>query len=873
VNQTFPPTNRERDNLQSILFILSSLFLFFYSIVLTLSPNIRTGSISAPLNWEHWFGFAIWLIGFSYLNYRSQKKLEVRDPYILPVIGLLSGWGLLTIWRLNTYFATRQTIWLIICMVFFAVGLQFPNLPDILKRYKYIWLILALGLTALTFLLGVYPSGLGPELWLGCCGLYIQPSEFLKILFLIYLASYLADRIPFHLKIMPILFPTFVMILIALGILVVQRDLGSASLFLLFYFTMLYIASSKRRILIIGGLSLLIAGVIGYQNINLIHVRIDSWLNPWADAGGKSYQIVQSFIAIANGGIIGRGPGIGNPELIPIPHSDFIFSAIAEEAGLVGTVGILVLFGILIGRGMIVSIQASNPYHRFLAAGIVSLLLIQSIIIIGGNLGMLPITGLTLPLISYGGSSLVISFFSILLLLLISSKRDQEPLALQSTKSLQFTSFLFLIVLTLLGIGNGLWSVIFSDELLSRYDNPRLAIADSYVKRGSILDRKNDPLTSTIGTSGDYQRNISYPLLSAVLGYSSQIVGQSGIESTMDGYLRGLQGTPSSLVWLHHLLFGQHPPGLDVRLSIDGSLQAAVDEILEDAKGAVVIINSQNGEILASATSPTFNANELENNWSAWAESPDSPMLNRVTMGRYPLGAAAGPMLLAKTIEDSYLPAIPDNHAINYQGVSWGCAEKPEENEWGDLVMNGCPGALAAMGSQFEQYQIQNYYDKLGFFEELDIRLPTIKGEYPHEIAKKNDPLYQISGVTLSPLHVARAAAAISNNGNMPNPKIVSSVNTPAQGWISLGSNVSRPLFSTKTANEVIQLLRVDDMPVWQSYGGGIATNQSYSWYVGGSIPEWQGTPFVTAVILEEADAVKAKNLGLRIAELMTKPQ
>ena len=315
---------------------------------------------------------------------------------------------------------------------------------------------------------------------------------------------------------------------------------------------------------------------------------------------------------------------------------------------------------------------------------------------------------------------------------------------MQSTKSLQFTSLLFLVILTTLGIGNGLWSVVYSDELLARDDNPRPAIADSYVKRGSILDRKNDPLTSTVGSSGGYQRFVSYPLLSAVLGYSSQIYGQSGIESTMDGYLRGLQGTPSSLVWMHHLLFGQHPPGLDVRLSIDGSLQEAVDEMMADEKGAIVIINSQNGEILVSATSPTFNANDLDENWSAWSESSDLPMLNRVTMGEYPIGAAAGPLILAKTIEHSYLPAVPQNQAVNYQGVSWDCAEKPEENEWGNLVMNGCPGALSTMGSQFDQYQIKDYYEKLGFFDEVDIRLPTIKGDYPDKITKEHRSIVSI---------------------------------------------------------------------------------------------------------------------------------
>jgi hypothetical protein len=178
---------------QGRLLMLAALFLGLFALALTLSPAARARAWDVDYRWSHWLGVAVWLVGFGLIHRESRRWLPQRDPYLVPLMAVLSGWGLLTIWRLTTYYGTRQTIWLALALGFFAVGLRLPTGLDFLRRYKYLWLTGGLILTGLTLLLGTNPMGYGPRLWLGCCGFYMQPSEPLKLLLIVFLAAYLAD--------------------------------------------------------------------------------------------------------------------------------------------------------------------------------------------------------------------------------------------------------------------------------------------------------------------------------------------------------------------------------------------------------------------------------------------------------------------------------------------------------------------------------------------------------------------------------------------------------------------------------------------------------------------------------------------------------
>ena len=244
---------------------------------------------------------------------------------------------------------------------------DFHKIFSFLRRYKYILLLSGLILSGLTLIFGTNPQGIGPRLWLGCCGVYFQPSEPLKLLLVIYLAAYLADRHSIRFSSLQLFTPTIVLTGIALLLLLVQRDLGTASIFIFLFTIIVFIVTGKKRVLLGAVILLSSALLIGYFFIDIIHIRVESWLNPWNDPAGHSYQIVQSLLAIANGGTTGRGPGLGSPLLVPVAVSDFIFAALVEESGLVGTIGLIITIWLILSRGIIASLRAADRFRRFLA--------------------------------------------------------------------------------------------------------------------------------------------------------------------------------------------------------------------------------------------------------------------------------------------------------------------------------------------------------------------------------------------------------------------------------------------------------------------------------------------------------------------------
>ena len=413
------------------------------------------------------------------------------------------------------------------------------------------------------------------------------------------------------------------------------------------YAVIVFAGTGNKNVLIFSTLVLILAAVAGYALFDVVSQRVDAWINPWLDPAGRSYQVVQSLLAVANGGLIGRGVGMGSPGLVPISQSDFIFSAISEEAGLIGAIGILALLALLVNRGMRLGMKSADPFHRLLAIGLVVHLVGQSILIIAGNLRLLPLTGVTLPFVSYGGSSLLVSFFELLCLLLISARQEEiqglqpEILKAQTNLNLIISAGLMLGLAGTAVIA-GWWGLVRGPDLLTRTDNPRRTIADRYVKRGSILDSHDNPLAESNGTAGNIQRSYPYSPLGPLVGYTDPVYGQAGLEASLDPYLRGLKGYPASTSWWEHLLYGQPPPGLDVRLSLESDLQARADELLAGRKGALVLLNAHSGEVLAMASSPSLDANQLNTNWESLVKDPNSPLLDRAAMGMYPAGNALG---------------------------------------------------------------------------------------------------------------------------------------------------------------------------------------------------------------------------------------
>jgi hypothetical protein len=185
------------DRTQARFLALAAVFVALYALVLTLSPSLREGGGESGLLWGPWLGFVVWLVAFGVAHVQSARLLPDRDPFLLPIAALLSGWGMLTIWRLLPTFGLRQSLWLLVSVAVLVLGFRLPNDLVFLRRYKYLWLTGSLLLTGLTLFLGTNPMGDGPRMWLGCCGIYLQPSEPLKLMLIAYLAAYMADRQPY----------------------------------------------------------------------------------------------------------------------------------------------------------------------------------------------------------------------------------------------------------------------------------------------------------------------------------------------------------------------------------------------------------------------------------------------------------------------------------------------------------------------------------------------------------------------------------------------------------------------------------------------------------------------------------------------------
>ena len=781
-------------------------FLVLQTLIITLSPAVRERNLDVDYRWSQWLALLLWGLFIARAHRSILDKLPDADPYLFPAAAFLSGWGLLTIWRLDSGFGARQALWLGVSMVVFSFGMQIPTTLSFLRRYKYLLLTGGLILTGLTLLFGTNPTGFGPRLWLGCCGVYFQPSEPLKLLLVAYLAAYFADRLPIQLRTFPLIYPTLFLSGLAILLLLVQRDLGTASIFIALYTIILYLATGRRRTLLISAFLLIFVGFAGYYLVDIIHARINSWINPWDDPSGGAYQIIQSLLAVANGGLEGRGPGLGSPALVPVAMSDFIFVAIAEETGLIGTIGLITLFGLILARGLRTALRAPDSFRRLLAAGITAYFGIQALLIIGGNLRLLPLTGVTLPFVSYGGSSLLTSFVALLFLLLISNHLDEEPALLPKPQPyIALGTFLFLGLFAA-ALTNGWWAIVRGPDLLLRTDNPRRTIEDRYVLRGFLLDRSNTVINTTEGKVGSYTRIYKYPDLAPVVGYNHPIYGQAGLEASLDEYLRGLRGNPASTLWWNHLVYGMSPKGLNVRLSIDLYLQYRSDEMMTDHTGAAILMNAQTGEILVMSSHPTFNPNYLNEIGSQLNKDPDKPLINRAAAGLYPTGSLIDP--LARAL-------------------------------FGDVDPN--------------ETELRKVYEAFGFH-----RIPEARMQVAESLSNA-----ELENLHVTPLQVVLASAALSNDGMVPAPRIATAVNTPNDGWIILPA-LGTPFkaVGAAAAEEAAGSFIQQGHNYWSHTGQATEKDSAVTWFIAGTPPNWQASPLVVVVLLEEENVSLAQRIG-----------
>lgn len=392
----------------SLLFLVSVVIgceaLFFY--ITTPEPNVNIFYAAGALI------LLLYLIHFILLWQNPQA-----DQMLLPIAAMLSVLGLLGIYRIDPALAFKQWIWLMLSLMCFLAVLIFFKDYRILEEYKYLFMVLALIFLIITVIMGTKVGG--ARAWLSIGDFRFQPAELVKLLLIFFLSSYLQEykeilgtrKSRFFSWPEPRAFaPLIVMLILSLGLLVLQKDLGQALIFFGIFLIMLYISTGRASFLLIGLSVFALGTLLAYYLFGHFRVRVAAWLNPWDKLDSGGYQIAQSLFAIASGGYFGSGVGLGQPQVIPAAATDLIFAVLTEEMGLLGGIGIIILFVLLSYRGFRAAMSADSQFGMLLGSGLTSLLALQSFVILSGVMKLLPLTGVTLPFVSYGGSSLVVSY-------------------------------------------------------------------------------------------------------------------------------------------------------------------------------------------------------------------------------------------------------------------------------------------------------------------------------------------------------------------------------------------------------------------------------------------------------------------------------
>ena len=613
-------------------------------------------------SWEYLVVPGALFASFALTHIILRWRAPGADPVLLPVAFALSGFGLAILTRLAPDEVMQQVTLLflaIAAMIFILLAM--PKLER-LADYKYTMFLGCIILQILPFVPGLGRTYFGATRWISIGGFSLQPGEIAQILLILFLAGYLADnremlsistRKLFNAIPIPeprTLAPLVVMWAISFFIMVVQRDLGASLLFFSVFLAILY-AATGRFMYIVAGLGLFSAGAyFAYTTFSHVQVRVANWIDPFADPSGQSFQLIQSLFAFSSGGIFGLGPGNGLPHRIPLVQDDFIFAAIGEELGLLGGAFIIFCFLILIYRGLSIASRAKTDMAAFTAVGIVAAIGFQAFVIIGGVTRLIPMTGVTLPFISRGGTSLLAVFILLALLLRAGDETTGIDTEMKSTggglsilgrvaigKRMTVLAVFFSVLMLLL-VGNLTWlQVLNARELNNHPLNTRNLVIEARNPRGAILTADGVVLANSMpvapeegsGRAVTYQRVYPEGTFAAhIIGYHSQQFGRAGIEAIANDALTGQR---SFATWndAFDAALGKPVPGNDVILTLESQVQRAAQDALGGERGAIVALDPRTGALLASASYPSYDPNTVNSDFEELRDADGAPLLDR----------------------------------------------------------------------------------------------------------------------------------------------------------------------------------------------------------------------------------------------------
>ncbi len=401
--------------------------------LVALARNAERVSVAIPFA-------VIVVVSYAAAHVATRRLVAQADPLILPLTAALNALGLAAVYRLSPdRYGPTQVTWTVLGIACFIAALFVVKDYRMLARYKYILGFAGVGL----LLLPITPVGReirGAQLWVSIGGFSFQPGELAKVCLVIFFAAYLAERkellamaprrlLGMHLPDLKHFGPLLVMWSVSLAVMFFEKDLGSSMLFFSIFLLMLYVATARFVYAALGALLFGMGAYLGYQWFSHVQGRVEVWLDVFNPKliQDEGYQLAQSLFALATGGLFGTGFGQGRPDLIPAAHTDFVFSVLGEELGLMGTAAVVLCFMLLVARGLRTALRARDDFGQLLAMGLTTIFAVQTFIILAGVTRLLPLTGITLPFMSYGGSSLLANFILVALLVRISDRSEGEP--------------------------------------------------------------------------------------------------------------------------------------------------------------------------------------------------------------------------------------------------------------------------------------------------------------------------------------------------------------------------------------------------------------------------------------------------------------
>ena len=799
---------------------------------------------------------------FYHYMYKNPSILLINNMCMFLVIGFI----MLT--RLSTTYAMRQFIFvaaggiaMIIIPLFLQKGSRFRKLAPV---------YFAVGVIALAIVTFKGATSYGAKLTISIAGFSFQPSEFVKIIFVFFIASMLYNNANVKRVLLTSgLAAVFVLLLVA------SKDLGGALLYFMAYLIMIYVASRETFYLKVGVAGISVAGVVGYFLFSHVRTRVSVWIDPLADIDNQGYQVCQSLFGIGTGSWFGLGLGEGLPNKIPVVEKDFIFSAISEEFGAIFAICLILLCLSCFIMIVNVSIQMKDRFYKLVAIGLATLYAMQVILTIGGAIKFIPSTGVTLPLVSYGGSSVLstLIIFGIVQGLYM-RKANAKNISKKKQNNAEFTvvTYIFTTIFIMMIAYFVYFLAIESEDFINNSYNSLQTLFEEDVVKGEIVTSDGYVIAETItDESGNETRTYPYgKLFSHVTGYTRN--SSAGLERQLNFTL-----FRSHSFFLEQLIYqftGEKAIGDNVITTIRYDLQKVAYDALGKYNGAVIALEPATGEILTMVSKPDYNPNTIAKDWDSLQSG--SALYNRATQGQYTPGSV---FKIFTTL--AYIKEHPDYADYTYEckgeitidGKTIHCASNKKHGiqTLEETFANSCNTSYANLIASISPKTFNELCNSLLFNQALPIAFESSKSSFSisknDTTALKMDTAIGQGKTLVSPLHMAMIAGAVANDGIVMRPTLVDYIEnykgilveeTKAKEYKTVLTEEQTQILSefmrTTVEDGTASSLASGKYTAYGKTGTAQTTsdlNKTNAWFVG--YAEYEGKEIAIAVVVENS--------------------